>query len=78
MKLILTGSSLSAVDVAAFIPGLQVVPILEVRPAAIQCARIIADKSGPVVALAKQAILAGRGLLFATNVLDVAIADNDM
>lgn len=43
-------------------PGLHVLPAVEVLPAAKQCAKDIADKSGPVVALAKQAILAGKYL----------------
>ncbi|ERF68473.1 hypothetical protein EPUS_03791 [Endocarpon pusillum Z07020] len=58
MKLILTGSSLPATQFSAYIPGLHVLPAAEVLPAAKQCAKDIAEKSGPVVALAKQAILA--------------------
>lgn len=62
MKLILTGSSLPATQLSAYIPGLHVLPAAEVLPAAKQCAKDIAEKSGPVVALAKQAILAGKCL----------------
>lgn len=59
MKLILTGTTLIATQFLAYIPGLHVLPALEVLPAAKHCARDIAKKSGPVIALAKQAILAG-------------------
>ena len=59
MKLILTGSPLPADQVAHYIPGLQVLPAIQVLAAAQQCAKEIAEKSGPVTALAKQAILAG-------------------
>ena len=59
MKLILTGSSLPATQFSAYIPGLHVLPAGEVLSAAIHCAKDIAEKSGPVIALAKQAILAG-------------------
>ena len=59
MKMIFTGSSLPASQLVAYIPGLYVLPGAETLPAARQCARDIAEKSAPVVALAKQAILAG-------------------
>ena len=59
MKLILTGSSLPATQLSAYIPGLNVLPAGEVLPAAKRCAKDVAEKSGPVIALAKQAILAG-------------------
>lgn len=59
MKLILTGSSVPATQFSAYIPGLHVLPAAEVLPAAKQCAKDIAGKSRPVIALAKQAILAG-------------------
>ncbi|KAF7507356.1 hypothetical protein GJ744_010673 [Endocarpon pusillum] len=59
MKLILTGSSLLATQFSAYLPGLHVLPAAEVLPAAKQCAKDIAEKSGPVVALAQQAILIG-------------------
>ena len=59
MKLVLTGSSLSAAQFSAHVPGLNILPAAEVLPAARQCAKEIAEKSAPVIALAKQAILAG-------------------
>ena len=58
MKLILTGSTLPATQFAACVPGLHVLPAAEVLPAAKQCAKEIAEKSGSIVTLAKQAILA--------------------
>ncbi|KAL6717775.1 hypothetical protein ACLMJK_003860 [Lecanora helva] len=61
MKLILTGSSLIAAQFSAYLPGLNVLPALDVLPAAKACAREIAEKSGPVIKLAKQAILAAEG-----------------
>lgn len=59
MRLILTGSSLPATELAPFIPGLQLRPASEVFLAAKTCAREIAQMSGPVIQVAKQAILAG-------------------
>lgn len=59
MKLILSGSALTAVEFAAYMPGLQVVPVGDVLKAARNFATEIAEKSAPVVALAKQAIVAG-------------------
>ena len=59
MKMVLTGSSLPASQLATHIPGLNVLPTAEVLPAAKKCATNIAQKSGPVIAAAKQAILAG-------------------
>ena len=59
MKLIMTGSSLPATEFSAFLPGLTVLPASEVFEGAKRCAKEIAERSGPVIALAKQAILAG-------------------
>lgn len=81
MKLILTGSSLPATDLSAYIPGLQVVPPQDVLLAAKQCAKDIAKKSGPVVRLAKQAIVAGMSFPGKTNeqeALTVPIAEKGL
>ena len=66
MKLILTGSSISATELSIHLPGLHVLPATEVLSAAKQCARSIAQLSAPVIALAKQAVIAGT--LFAHSV----------
>ena len=60
MKLILTGSSIPAQDLAAHMPGLKVCPRSSLRREALECAKSIASKSTVIVALAKQAILAGK------------------
>lgn len=59
MKMILTGILLPARELSKYMPGLNVVPASEVLLAATQCAKDIANKSTPIIALAKQAILAG-------------------
>ena len=53
-----------------YMPGLHVLPTAEVLPAAKQCAKEIAEKSRPVVALAKQAILAGTSFPLRNQALD--------
>lgn len=59
MKLIMTGNSILATEFSAHVPGLNVLPASDVLEGAKRCAKEIAERSGPVIALAKQAILAG-------------------
>lgn len=65
--MILTGSSLTATQLAGNLPGLEVLPADKVLAAAKDCAKDIAQKSAPVIALAKQAILAGKILVFTVS-----------
>lgn len=60
MEMILTSAPVYGEELERLGLISRALPAGQVLPAAIVCARMIASKSGPVVQLAKQAILAGR------------------
>ena len=59
MELVLTGNTMSAIEAERYGIVTRLFPAHEVLEAAKNCARTIAAHSGPVVQLAKQAVING-------------------
>ena len=62
MEMILTGEPATAAELEKYGVVTRALPAEEVLDAALKCARTIAAKSGPVIQIAKQAMLAGASL----------------